>query len=102
MRPRILALAVLAYLTADYCDPSAPGVFWFGTESFFVASTEARTAMPALAYPPMQAVLPAREVLEPTTPGLIATAPPAPVARYSPRAYTPVSPPSAPESSDDH
>ena len=63
---RILVLAVQLYLTADYCDPLVPGVFSFdNTDSFFVESTEARPAMPSVAYTPMRAVLPAREVLEP-------------------------------------
>src|SRR5437660_1058279 len=38
LRRRVLVLAVLLYLTADYCDPLVPGVFWFDTESSFVAS----------------------------------------------------------------
>jgi hypothetical protein len=99
---RILALAVLVYLTADYSDPLLPGVFWFDTESFFVESTEARPVMPVLVSPAIQAMRPAREVLEPITTRVIATAPTAPAAHFSPRAYTTVSPPSAPESSDDH
>ena len=103
MLRRILALAVLAYLTADYCDPSVPGVFWFGTESFFVESTEARPAMPVLASPAMRAVLPDREALEPIAPRMAAAAPPrARVVRQSPRSYVAVSTSSAPESSDDH
>ena len=97
MPRRILVLAVLAYLTVDYCDPSVPGVFWFGMESFFVESTEARPAMPVLASPTMRAVLPDREVLE-----LTAAAATVRIVRQSPRAYAAVSPPSAPESSDDH
>jgi len=56
---RILVLAVQLYLTADYCDPLVPGVFSFdNTDSFFVESTEARPAMPSVAYSPMRAVLP--------------------------------------------
>ena len=58
MLRRILVLVILSYLSADYCDPSVPGVFWFGTESFFVESTEARPAMPVLASPAIRAVLP--------------------------------------------
>jgi len=97
---RILVLAVLSYLTADYCDPSVPGVFWFGTESFFVESTEARPAMPVLASPAMRVLLPDRDVLEPLAPRMVAAAPPR--VRVVRRSYTAVSPPSAPESSDDH
>ena len=103
MLRRILVVAVLLYLTADYCDPSVPGVFWFGTESFFVESTEARPALPVLASPAMRALLPDREVLEPIAPRMVAASPPrARVARQSPRSYISVSPSSAPESSDDH
>ena len=103
MLRRILTLAVLVYLTADYSDPSVPGVFWFGTESFFVESTEARTAMPDLDAPSIRATLPARVVLEPITPGATVTQPPrVRVVRHSPRSYAAVSPAAAPESSDDH
>ena len=101
---RILVLAVQLYLTADYCDPLVPGVFSFdNTDSFFVESTEARPAMPVLASPVMRAVLPVREVLDPVVRRGITTAPPrARLDRYAPRAYVAVSPPPAPESSDDH
>lgn len=101
---RILVLAVLLYLTADYSDPMVPGVFWFeNTDSFFVESTEARPAMPVLIYPAMRAVLPVREVLEPIAPRMLVTAPSRPrLDRYSPRSFVAVSPPAAPESSDDH
>jgi hypothetical protein len=99
---RILVLAVQLYLTGDYCDPLVPGVFSFDNpDSFFVESTEARPAMPALASPVMRAVLPVREVLEPVARRVIAAAPPR-LDRYAPRAYVAVSPPPAPESSDDH
>jgi hypothetical protein len=100
---RILVLAVLSYLTADYCDPSVPGVFWFGTESFFVESTEARPAMPVLTYPTMHAVLSGRELLEPITLGAVVTRPPRVLlVRHPPRSHAAVSAPSALESSDDH
>jgi len=101
---RILVLAVQLYLTADYCDPLVPGVFSFDNgASFFVESTEARPAMPALASPGMRAVLPVREVLAPVARRVIAAAPPrARLDRYAPRAYVAASPPSAPESPDDH
>jgi hypothetical protein len=100
---RVLGLAVLLYLTADYCDPSEPGVFWLGTDSYFLDSTEARTAMPILASPAPYAALPGREVLEPITPRVRVTAPlPARVERHSPHRYAALSPPPAPESSDDH
>jgi hypothetical protein len=59
--------------------------------------------MPVLDSPSMHATLPARDVLEPSPRRVIATAPsPARVARQAPRSYTAVSPPAAPESSDDH
>jgi len=100
---RVLVLAVLTYLTADYCDPLVPGVFWFDTETYFMESTEARPAMPDLTDPAMRAVLPGREVLEPITARVIAAAPPtARVVRHSPRSRAALSPSSAPESSDDH
>ena len=97
-------MAVQLYLTADYCDPLVPGVFSFdNSASFFVESTEARPAMPALASPVMRAGLPVREVLEPVARRVITSAPPrGRLDRYAPRAYVAVSPPPAPESSDDH
>jgi hypothetical protein len=101
---RILVLAVLLYLTADYCDPSVPGVFWFeNTDSFFVESTEARPAMPSVTYSPMRAVLPAREVLEPPALRACPSAPPRErLQGYPPRSYVALAPLPAPESSDDH
>ena len=104
MGRRILVLAVLLYLTADYSDPMVAGVFWFeNPDSFFVESTQARPAMPVLAYPAMSAVLPVRELLEPIASGMLVTAPSQPRPdRYSPRSFVAVSPPAAPESSDDH
>ena len=104
MGRRILVLAVLLYLTADYSDPMVAGVFWFeNPDSFFVESTQARPAMPVLAHPPMSAVLPVRELLEPSASGMLVTAPSQPRPdRYSPRSFVAVSPPAAPESSDDH
>ena len=68
MLRRLLVLAVQLYLTADYCDPSVPGVFFFESDSYFVESIEAKPAMPVLASPAMRGVLPVREVLEPPTP----------------------------------
>ena len=104
MGRRILVLAVLLYLTADYSDPMVAGVFWFeNPDSFFVESTQARPAMPVLAYPAMSAVLPVRELLEPIASGMLVTAPSQPRPdRYLPRSFVAVSPPAAPESSDDH
>jgi len=103
LRRRVLVLAVLLYLTADYCDPLVPGVFWFDTESFFVESTEARPAMPVFSDPAMRAVLPVRDVLEPTTPRVIAPAPPrAHIDRYSARSSVAGSLLSTPEASEDH
>jgi hypothetical protein len=38
-------LVFLLYLAADYCDPGIPGVFFFGTEAFFVdAAIQQRSA----------------------------------------------------------
>lgn len=103
MLRRVLVLAVLLYLTADYSDPSVPGVFWLDTETYFVDSTEARPAMPVLTSPAVRAALPGRAVLEPITPRARVTAsPPGRVDRRSPRSYAALSPPPAPESSDDH
>jgi hypothetical protein len=100
---RLLVLAVLFYLIADYSDPSVPGVFWLYTETYFVDSTEARPAMPVLTSPAVRAAPPRREVLESITPRARATAPPpARVDRRAPRSYLALSPPPAPDSSDDH
>jgi len=98
-----LVLALQLYLTVDYCDPLVPGVFSFDTESFFVESTQPRPAMPVLADPAMRAVLPARVVVEPIRPRAVTSAPPrARIDRYASRSVGAVSPPSAPESSEDH
>jgi hypothetical protein len=99
---RVLVLAVQLYLTADYCDPLVPGVFSFdNTDSFFVESTAARS-MPVMASPVLRA-LPVREALEPIARSMIASVPPrARLERDASRSYVRVSPPPAPESSDDH
>ena len=103
MLRRLLVLTVLVYLTADYSDPSVPGVFWLDTETYFVDSTEARPAMPVLTSPECRAALPGREALEPGTPrARMSAPPPVRVDRRSPRAYAALSRPPAPESSDDH
>jgi hypothetical protein len=99
---RSILLALVLYLSADYCDPSMPGVFSFGTESFFVDSVESRSAV--------RAVLPVR-----TSPlrahGIVAplrVPVPTPVhARadrgpYVPRAQVATSPPAAPGAAEDH
>ena len=100
---RVLVLAVQLYLTADYCDPTAPGVFSFDIESLFLDSTEARPVMPDLVAPAMRVVLPGRDVLEPMPYRTIAAPAPRPRAvRHTPRAYAARSPPPAPESSEDH
>ena len=100
---RVLVLAVLLYLTAVYCDPLEPGVFCFDTEPFFVESTQPRPAMPVLADPAMRAVLPTRVVVEPIRPRAATSAPPrARIDRYAARSVVAVSPPSNPESSEDH
>ena len=103
MLRRLLVLAVQLYLTADYCDPSVPGVFFFESDSYFVESIEARPAMPVLASPAMRGVLPVREVLEPPTLRATATARASvPLGRYSPRSYVVASSPAAPETSEEH
>jgi hypothetical protein len=100
---RLLALAVLVYLTADYSDPMVPGVFWFDTDSFFVESTQARPALPDLVLPTVRAAPPAREALEPSPARVIVTAPArVRLDRYSPRLYVGAGPSSTPESSEDH
>jgi hypothetical protein len=98
---RLLVVLVQIYLTADYCDPSVPGVFFFETDSYFVDSTEARPAMPQVASPALSGVLPVRDVVEPPR---VSTAPrsAAQVRRYSPRSYVVASSPARPQSSEDH
>jgi hypothetical protein len=103
LRRRLLVVLVLLYLTADYCDPSVPGVFFFETETYFVDSTEARPAVPPLASPAMRAVLPVRDRREPPMPRV--TAAPRPSARVRaapPRSHVVASSPAHPESSEDH
>jgi hypothetical protein len=98
---RLLVLVVQLYVTADYCDPSVPGVFFFDTDSYFVDSIETKTAMPDLTSPAMCAVLPARAVLEPPMPRTTAR-PCVRLGRYTPRSYVAASSPTAPESSEEH
>ena len=103
MLRRLLVVLVQLYLTADYCDPSVPGVFFFETDSYFVDSTEARPAMPHVASPALSGVLPVRDVVEPPLPR-VSTAPrsAAQVRRYSPRSYVVASSPARSQSSEDH
>jgi hypothetical protein len=101
---RVLTLAVLAYLLADYSDPSQPGVFSLASESLFVDSVEARAGTPSVTAPLMCAVVPVRRVFAAAAPPrVIVTARPAVrPAPYSPRADVTASPPSPPDSSEDH
>ncbi len=101
MLRRLLVFFVLLRLTADYCDPSVPGVFFFETDSYFVDSIEAKTARPELTSPAMYGVLPVREVLEPSLPRTSAR-PCVQPGRYTPRTYVVASAAPAPESSEDH
>ena len=103
MLRRILVLAVQLYLTADYCDPLVPGVFFFESDSFFMDSVEAKPAMPVPASPVVRAVLPFREVVEPLAPPATATARPrARVARHVVRSHVVSAPSPGPESAEDH
>jgi hypothetical protein len=62
MRPRrAILIAVVLYLTVDYCDPSLPGVFSFESESLYVdtiksSSSELRPVV-ALAVPHLPAAI---------------------------------------------
>lgn len=99
---RTILLAVVLYLSADYCDPSIPGVFSFGTESFFVESVDSRSgARPVL--PVNIATLRARDTITP----LRALAPIPTHARtehrpYAPRAQILIGPPATPAADEDH
>jgi hypothetical protein len=96
---RVLVVLVQLYLTADYCDPSVPGVFFFET----VDSTEARPAMPQVASPALSGVLPVRDVVEPPMPRVsTAPRPAVQVRRSSPRSYVVAFSPARPQSSEDH
>jgi len=100
---RLLVFFVLLRLTADYCDPSVPGVFFFESDSYFVDSIEAKTAMPALTSPALSGVLPVRAMLEAPTPRATAIVHPSGRRdRHSPRSHVLASPPTAPESSEEH
>ncbi len=102
MRRQLLVLVVQLYLT-DYCDPSVPGVFFFESDSYFVDSIEAKTAMPALTSPALSGVLPVRAMLEAPTPRATAIVHPSGRRdRHSPRSHVLASPPTAPESSEEH
>jgi len=97
-----ILLALVLYLSADYCDPSIPGVFSFGTGSFFVDSVESRSA--ARVVPPVStSALPGYGTVTLRAPA------PTPVVHaradrrpYVPRAHIVTSPPAAPGASEDH
>jgi hypothetical protein len=94
--------ALVLYLSADYCDPSIPGVFSFGTQSFFVDSVDSRST--ARVVPPVstsalrgyRTVTPLRAAA-PTLVHARADRPP-----YVPRAHIVTSPPGAPGAAEDH
>lgn len=105
---RAVLLALVLYLSADYCDPSIPGVFSFGTEAFFVDSVDSRSsARAALALGtsplrPRDTVTPLRAPV-----GMAMHASAAGHARaerqpYVPRAHVVTSSPAAPGAAEDH
>lgn len=99
---RGLLLALVLYLTADYCDPSIPGVFFFGAESFFVESVESRSAArPVLAVSssPSPRRAPVKTLRAPLATPEHARAERRP---YSSRAHIVTSPPAAPGTAEDH
>lgn len=105
---RAVLLALVLYVSADYCDPSIPGVFSFGTETFFVESVDsrssARAALPLSTLPlrPRDTVLPSRA---PVGTAVHASSPvPARAERqpYVPRAHIVTSSPAAPGAAEDH
>jgi hypothetical protein len=100
---RVLAFVVLAYLLADYCDPSVPGVFSFASDSLFVDSVEARAGTPSVTAPHVISVLPVRQMLAASAPRATVTARPAGrPAPHPPRADVTASPPSPSDSAEDH
>jgi hypothetical protein len=99
---RGLLLALVFYLTADYCDPSIPGVFFFDTESFFVETIESRSA-PRPVLLATTGPLATRDLM----PRVQATAPSRPYARREPRPHLPhpyllKAPPASAGGVDDH
>lgn len=102
---RAVLLAVVIYLTADYCDPSVPGVFSFETESFFVDSIESRSALRPF-VPTDTAQLPAlaRDTITPPRRSFAPARVEARAGRvpHPPRAQIIASPPAAPGASEDH
>ncbi|HKQ65866.1 MAG TPA: hypothetical protein VJZ73_12705 [Methylomirabilota bacterium] len=102
MLRRLLVVLVQLYLTADYCDPSVPGVFFFEADSYFVDSTEARPAMPQVASPAVSGVLPVRDLVEPPMPRVSTASRAAAQIRRLPRSYVVASSPARPQSSEDH
>lgn len=97
-----MLLALVLYLSADYCDPSIPGVFSFGTQSFFVDGVESRSA--ARVVPPVSASVPRAYR---TVTALRAPAPTPVHARadrrpYVPRAHIVTSPSAASGAAEDH
>ena len=103
---RAVLLAVVLYLSADYCDPSVPGLFFFGTESFFVDSIDSRSASrPFILGNTSQVSVPDREVNTSLRNSFATVRVPARGGRrlpYSARAQIIASSSAAPDSSEDH
>jgi hypothetical protein len=95
-------------VSVDYCDPSIPGVFSFGTEAFFVDSIDSRSSARA-ALPLSTSSLRARDTVMPSrdplgTPVHASSPVPARAERqpYVPRAHVMTPSPAAPGGAEDH
>jgi hypothetical protein len=96
-------LAVLLYLMADYCDPSIRGVFFFGTDSFFINGIKS-VSVPS-AVPPSPTAQPAtRDVITPLRRAVAAARVEPRIERtaYPPRAQIIASPLASSGTTEDH
>lgn len=105
---RAVLLALVLYVSADYCDPSIPGVFSFGTETFFVDSVDSRSSARA-ALPLSTSSLRPRDTVMPTQASLgttVQASSPVPARAerqpYVPRSHVVTSSPAAPGAAEDH
>jgi len=99
---RAVLVALVLYLGVDYCDPSIPGVFSFGTESFFVETVDSRSAARPM-LPVNTATVRARDKITPLRTHVAMPAHARAEHRpYAPRARVLMGPPATPAAGEDH
>jgi hypothetical protein len=101
---RAMIVAVQLYLMLDYCNPSTPGVFSFGPQSFFIESIDVRADIPVHAIRPAPSPWAIRDTPDTPRTGFTPRFPHRlVVGPYSPRAHIVASSTRSPaDSSEDH